>query len=979
VLGTTMELARQHAWQARWAAAGLGRAVRRPDRSKFYALWTYPGPSGFFHVGHLRGLTLTDVLHRFERMRGRQVFFPMGTHASGLPAVAFAQRLADRDPAVVGQLKAHGVPESAWPALEAPEEAARFLGRSYLDVARRMGVLFDEDSYVTTIDEDYRAFIGWQFRRLREAGHLVQGPYFASVCPVCGPVSVDASETDLSSGGEAEIVRYTTVPFPLPDGRVLLAATLRPETVYGVTNVWIPEREPLVVWHHGETPFLVSRAGAEKLLEQHGGRIGREVPPGELAGRTVAVPFTGASVPVFPSPLVEPGRGTGVVMSVPGHAPADFLALARLPPGDRARIPAVPEIIFVPPEAGLSTSERELLAGSGPPAERAARATGAHDLSDAEALDEATERLYRLELARGRMLVPALGPIPVSEARARMEATFEAAGTGFALQEFSLPVVCRNGHTVVIRRVPDQWFLRYSDPDWKRATHHVVERLKVRPSEYARELPDVIDWYQDRPCTRRGRWLGTPLPFDPSWVIEPIADSTFYPAYYVVRRFVSQGRIRPEQLTDAFFDFVFAGRGEGEPSVDPALQREVREEFTYWYPLDLNVGGKEHKRVHFPVFLFNHAALLSEELQPRGILVNWWIVAESGEKISKRHIGTKGGQIPPIEEAFQRWGADALRLFYVSAASVGQDIGWEGELVDRAAERLREIERLAREALADGPGAPPELEAWLFDAMHRTLEEVVRAFDELEIREVAEIVYVRVPALLRRFVQRGGAPGATLTRVAEAWVRLLSPITPHLAEELGEPLLRSLVAAAPFPEAEGFPESPVARAREEYLERIEEDLASVLRPLQARGEPAGSAIFYVAAAWKRPVESWARGSNATGGELIREVMERARSHPELASARGAIAGYLQKIGPKLRSEPPLPEAPFDEVAALRASAGYLARRFRFVEVVVHPEEAAAEFDPKNRRERARPGRPAFYLTGPGAGSGGSRSSSPATS
>lgn len=142
---------------------------RRPAGSpaeKFYALVAYPGSSGFLHVGHLRGLAYADALHRFYRMRGRQVFFPTGTHATGLPSVTFAQKVADRDPSIVAQLQLNGVPESEWPSLEDPATAARFLGRNYLGVFRALGLLLDESAYVTTIDEDYQAFIRWQFARL---------------------------------------------------------------------------------------------------------------------------------------------------------------------------------------------------------------------------------------------------------------------------------------------------------------------------------------------------------------------------------------------------------------------------------------------------------------------------------------------------------------------------------------------------------------------------------------------------------------------------------------------------------------------------------------------------------------------------------------------------------------------------------------------------------------------------------------------
>ena len=621
-----------------------------------------------------------------------------------------------------------------------------------------------------------------------------------------------------------------------------------------------------------------------------------------------------------------------------------------------------PVLLEIPTDAPLTASERELLAGEGSPAERALRATGARRLAEVAALTDATERLYRLEFVRGRMTVSSLAGVPVREARERVIRTLGEAGPSFELQEFSLPVICRNGHAVVIRRVPDQWFLRYSDPEWKEATRAVVRRLTTWPTDYARELQGILDWFQDRPCTRRGRWLGTPFPLDPEWVIEPIADSTFYMAYFIVRRFVSSGRLSAVQLTDAFFEYVFRGRGAGEPSVEHSLLEEVRAEFLYWYPLDFNIGGKEHKRVHFPVFLYTHARLLPPELAPLGVYVNGWITGPTGGKLSKKGIGGVGGRIPAIAEALSRWGPDGLRLYYVLAASPSQDVEWNSELVDSATDRIGEVERLARGTVGDGEG-PPELDAWLASVMHRTLAEVHRAFEATDLRTVAELTYVTIPALLRRYYARGGVPGRATERLGRAWIRLLSPITPHLAEELGDGRFEGLVARATPPFPEEFPRSESAEAREAYLDRVEEDLRAVLRPAVERGErPPSEVVFYVAEPWKALVEQWAREGLARGEvPAIRDVIERGVAHPEVAAHRAETAKYLSRILPLLRSEPPEAPPTVDEVGTLRAAEGYLARRFGFRSVSVVAESEAEAVDPMHRRDRARPGRPAFYL------------------
>ncbi|HKV90251.1 MAG TPA: class I tRNA ligase family protein [Thermoplasmata archaeon] len=959
-----MDRAAESHWQRAWESAHLSEASVDGQREKFFAIIAYPGSSGFLHLGHLRGLVLADLLHRYHRMAGRAVFFPMGTHASGLPAVTFAQKVHQRDPRTIASLQAQGVPESEWPTLEDPVTAARFLGRTYLDVCRSLGILVDERAYCTTVDDDYQAFIRWQFRRLHALGALRQGPHYASYCPVCGPVSVDPSETDLSRGGGAETVVYTTVPFALDDGRILLAATLRPETVYGVTNLWLPPSGGLAVWHHQDRGYLVSPSAATRLVEQHGGRVGHVVDVGELVGRSVEVPLRGSKVPILLSALVDPAVGTGVVMSVPAHAPADGLALEELDPDSRSRLPPVETVIVLPAPEDLTGSDRELLAGDGTPAARALRATRAQRLADRTELESATERLYRLEFARGRMRNDLWGGAPVSEARLLAASDLGKRGTSFELREFSEPVVCRNGHDVTIRLVPDQWFLRYSWGEWKSRTRTSLERLRVVPEEYGRELPGILDWFQDRPCCRRGRWLGTPFPLDPSWVIEPIADSTFYPAYYIVRPFVASERLPIAGLTDAFFDFVFLGEGRGEPTIDAALQQEVRRAFEYWYPLDLNIGGKEHKRVHFPVFLYTHALLLPPERQPKGLLVHWWLVQPSGEKISKREVGSKGGAVPPLRESIERWGADALRLFHAQSANPEQDIEWSPELVDAAQSRVDEFARLAREAMTDGGGGPPELDRWLASAMHRLVRDARAALEELRVREYAEAVYARVPATVRRYLARGGAPGPALRAVALAWIRLASPLTPHVAEQLGAGSLADLVAKGPFPAAEEFELDEAVEAREAYLDRVEDDLRPLVRMAESRGDPVEGAVFFVAAPWKATVERWTREALALSPRSmpVPAVLERAAAHPEMAAHRGEIAKYVGRITGSVRTEP-APRPAIDELAALRAAEGYLARRFGFTSVAVVREEEGAELDPTGRRDRARPGRPAFFLFG----------------
>lgn len=962
---------RELLWQARWKEAGLARAHAVPGRPKHFQIFAYPGASGFLHLGHMRGYTYADLVARFHRMAGQQVFFPAGIHASGLPAIVFANRVARRDPDVLDGLRERGVPDAEVPHLEDPERAARFLGQTYWKIWERFGLLLDPEAYLLTTDPDYQRFIRWQFLRLQERGLLVQKPHYAPFCHRSGPVSVDSSETDIARGGDAEIITYVAVPFPLEDGRTLLAATLRPETVYGVTNLWVAPDSTLKEWHHEGRRYLTSATAVRKFLDQVGGTEGPPVPASNLLGREVTIPLAGGRVPILASPVVDPDLGTGVVMSVPAHAPADWVAAKDLGPVEGGPLQAGARVLLELPADRLSSSERKLLEGDGPPAARAIRALGVHSLDDRDRLQEATERVYRAEFAHGIMTVPPWEGLTVPQAREKVTDLLLREHGGFQLREFSEPVICRCGETVVIRRVPHQWFLAYGNPGWKGEAREALSRMRLDPPEYAQEMPGILDWYDDRPCVRQGRWLGTPFPLDESWIIEPIADSTLYPAYYVVRRYVQRGLLTLEQLTPGFFDFVFLGLGPGEPTVPQDLQAEIRRDFLYWYPLDLNLGGKEHKRVHFPVFIFNHAALFPPELRPRSILIHWWLTSTKGEKISKKDV--KGGAVPPVDQALQDWGADGLRVYFALGATTFQDVEWDPEAAAHAAARAQTVLKDLLGMLATPPSppvpAPGELDTWLLTRIVGTVRRSREAYERYDFRAAAEIGFVEIPQVLDRYRIRGGRSASTLRQAGAVWVRLIAPITPHLAEEAYAQTGQGLVAEAPFPREDELPSDPRSLLKESLLEGLEEDLASLRKGW--KGTPSGLRVF-VAAPWKYRLETWLASrpnpSPAPRGALLKELLQ----DPEFASHRAEVPRYLDLILPGGRPGiQTLPElSPAEELTILRQAHDYVGHRLGGLAVEVVLEEEGAARDPQGRRARARPGRPALYLwSDPDSGSG----------
>src|SRR5439155_1479130 len=115
------------------------------------------------------------------------------------------------------------------------------------------------------------------------------------------------------------------------NGTIYPTATLRPETIFGVTNIWVNPNTRYVKAQVDSEEWVVSREATETLEHQnHSVRIETELSGTDLLWKEVVNPMTNTAVPVLPADFVEPDNGTGIVMSVPGHAPYDYQALMDL-------------------------------------------------------------------------------------------------------------------------------------------------------------------------------------------------------------------------------------------------------------------------------------------------------------------------------------------------------------------------------------------------------------------------------------------------------------------------------------------------------------------------------------------------------------------------------------------------------------------------------------------------------------------------
>jgi leucyl-tRNA synthetase len=946
-------------WQRAWDDARMNEAEPEPGRPKFFMIFAYPGVTGYMHVGHMRGYTVSDAIVRYKRMTGHNVLFPVGTHATGNGAISFARRVERGDSATLEVLRSNGCSEEALSKLTDPIEVVRFFNRVYLnDYWKRFGFMSDWRRFTSTINPDYSKFIEWQMLKLNAGGLLIQKPYYAPACVEHGPVAIDASETDISKGGSAEVLEYTLLKFDLPDGRKLVAATLRPETVFGLTNFWVNPEVEYVNARVGDETWVVSSPAAEKLrLQMDSVEVGEGAEGRSLIGTECVAPLTAKSIPIFPSVLCDPNVGTGLVMSVPSDAPVDWIGLVELrKDGESRKLYGITDEMLdgAAPVAIIDTP------GYGPlPAVEVSERMGITSLDDPK-LEEATKEVYKTGFHKG-VMNDSCGEFAgwhVERAKDAVRESMLERGDASMFYDLSEEVLCRCGNKVLVKKIPDQWFIDYANPSLKERSKEHALTMKILPREYHDNIQNVLEWYRERACVRLGNWLGTRFPMDTRWIVEAIADSTLYPIYYVIAKYVNAGEIRAEGMTEEFFDHVLLGKGSASDvaratGFEQATLDSIREEFDYWYPLDVNLGGKEHMTVHFPVFLMNHVGLLRPQHWPRGIIVNWYITAVGG-KISK----SKGGA-QPIPDAAERFGVDSMRLFYAHIASLYVDVAWEDEKVESYRDRLERLWTLVSDLIAFGEERSSDLDRWLNARMQTRLARLHRHMEQFDVRSYANDVYFEMAQDFRWYLRRGGSSRSALREALKTWTLAMAPVTPHIAEEIWERLGEApFVSASMMPKGEETQEVASQEANERLVSTLMDDISEILKVTEIK---PSRIVLMTAPDWKRDMQSsaFSTAGDVDVGGLIKAAM--ASAPPDARKEIPAFAKNLASEAGRMSEEERARSAiSVDELAALGRAKAFLEKEFG-CEVDVFSADDPKRIDPKGRARQARPMRPAVFV------------------
>ena len=947
-------------WRERWAETGRYEADPDDGEATFLTV-PYPYPSGGMHIGHARTYTVPDVYARYRRQQGDNVLFPMAWHVTGTPIIGAVERLKKGEPEQLSVLRdTYNVDEETLQELETPMGFARhFIEEHYKRGMQSLGLSIDWRREFTTNDERYSKFITWQYETLRDRGRLQKGLHPVKYCTnERQPVTTH----DLLEGEEAEFQEYTLIRFGVElDGEAAVApmATLRPETVRGVTNAYVdPEATYVLADVDGES-WLVSEVAAEKLrLQAHEVAV-RETFPGErVVGNRVTNPVTGDDVPVLPAGFVDEDNATGVVMSVPAHSPDDYVALQEAKADDeRMRAYGVDpaEVAAIEPVPILT------IEGYGEIPARDAVVSAGIESSDDPALEEVTRELYNREFHAGELLddYGEFAGEVVEDVRERFRDHYRETGAFGSMYEFSEDVVCRCGGAVEVAE-QDTWFLTYNDPDWKEAAHEAVARMDAIPENTRGEYDHTIDWLNEWPCIRN-YGLGTRLPWDTDFVIEPLSDSTIYMAYYTIAPRLQE--IPVEDLDREFFDALFYGPGAVDDPDERALA--LREEWQYWYPVDYRFSANDLISNHLTFYLFHHAELFDPEEWPRGIVIMGMGLLE-GRKMSS----SKGHVVLP-GEAIDDYGADTVRFFLLNAGEPWQDYDWRADQVGSVRDQLERFWNRAVEVIDDAgadAGAEPvpladadleHVDRWLLSKLQTTVEEVTDALEGAETRAASQAAFYGVEEHLRWYRRRTdlSRPGAkrVLREVLETRLRLLAPFVPFLANELHERLTGTPAEDAPWPAVDGSFVSPRTELEEAQIERLTDDVHDIVDVTDT--DPDVIRV-YVAADWKRDVFEAVAEVGPDVGAVMSEVM----ADPDLRERGNEVNDLVNQLVDVVRSrgeEVAATLTDVDEYAVYEHAADFLGREFD-AEVELYVEGEAA-YDPADRAGNAIPFRPAIHI------------------
>ncbi|MBN1534439.1 MAG: leucine--tRNA ligase [Spirochaetes bacterium] len=739
-------------WQKIWAEREIDKCEIIEGKQKYYLLEMFPYPSGRLHMGHVRNYTIGDLMSRFMRMKGYNVFHPIGWDSFGLPAENAAIK--------------NNIPPATW-----TEDNIANMKKQLV----RMGFSYDWRREITTFDRDYYRWNQWMFLKMMERGLVYKKKSSVNWCPQCQTVlaneqaengicwrcestveekhleqwffKITAYAEDLLAGHETLkgnwpeqvitmqrnwIGRSTglRINFAFDTGEDFPIYTTRPDTVYGVTFMVIAPEHPIL----DRVKDRAVREFIERIKRQSSAdRVSDEMEKeGIDSGLRIVNPFTGDVVPLYVGNFVLMEYGTGAIMAVPAHDTRDF-AFAK-----KYGIPV--KLVIDNPDKPIRVAEME----------------------DAYIEDGVCVDSGPFTGIKNREAIEKISDYAVQKGFGVRETNYRLRDWGISRQRYwgcPIPVI-------------------YCD---KCGTVPVPEKdLPV-------ELPLQVDFHGDSrsPLGQMEEFLNVPCP-------------------------VCGGRARRETETmDTFVDSSWYFAKFTSPKSKEMFDKK---EVNYWMPVDHYIGGIEHAVLHLLYARFFNMVMhdmgLVPNREPFTRLLTQGMVIKDGAKMSK----SKGNVVDP-DDIIKKYGADTARLFMLFASPPQKDLDWSDKGVEGSFRFLGRVwrfvtkhaEKYTANRAIDGAALPASLTA-LRGELHRTVMIVTGDIAErMQFNTAIARMMELTNALYQTDENKLETPQGkeVLSEVFEKLLTMLFPFSPHIAEELWQMLGNTtLLAESTWPSYE---------------------------------------------------------------------------------------------------------------------------------------------------------------------------------
>ena len=681
-------------------------------------------------------------------------------------------------------------------------------------------------SFITTEKQKYYdKFVQWQMLKLKQHDMVAFGKRNAIFS-----MSEDqaCADHDRSCGEGLGPQEYTLIKMKLLDGDkvpekikkilsenktiFLVAATLRPETMYGQTNCYIlPKGEyGLYEMANGEI-YITSEHAILNMAYQEKTKIPKKAEPilkikgEELIGVKILAPLsTYKEVYLFPMETISMSKGTGIVTSVPSDSPDDYINLLNFKNDEKLRKKwgITPEMIFDPVHI------ISLEGFSGLAAKDVVEKLGIKSPKEKEKLQKAKEEVYTQGFYKGIIDIGPYKGQPIKDVKDKVKADLIQSGEADTYFEPEGLVKNRIGEECVVALV-DQWYIKYGEEDYKNFLLNYIKTDKFNPysSSTLKGFEQVLGWLSSWGLSRTFG-LGSHIPWDKKYLIESLSDSTIYMAYYTIANFLHEdiyglkpnNGILPEMLTEEVFDYIFLGKelDFSKTQIPEKVLKDMRNSFTYWYPMDLRCSGKDLIGNHLTMSLYNHAIVWDKnpDYMTRGYFCNGYILVD-GEKMSKSK-----GNFLTINDLIENYGCDASRITLADCGDTLDDANFLREISNLSVNRLYSFENFVKilvnevwNKIPDFKISDPDSEIKfdnLFDQIfdnniNYLIKQATQAYEEMKYKNVLKYAFYEMINAKDQYILFNADDYTKLNptlmvRFLKVFFIMNNPIMPHFTE-----------------------------------------------------------------------------------------------------------------------------------------------------------------------------------------------------